>query len=1084
MKARHSIAEQNARMAARADYFRWLLKYYGSVSLVEMSDEPEPVNLRQIFVPMRVDPKPLTESEMSEPASVAARETTDNLPGRDAFDVIADEGFVCLAGLPGSGKTTLTKALIGELCGGHASPLRRRLAGERGIAPIPIVLREIRGLDQIDNFEALMQAWWQNLQRQAEQGDALDIARLRESFSPEGEAFPLLLLFDGLDETGGADIRQAVMNMALSAHQKYDARVLITGRPSGFEGVQISEIWSQPNAPYREVQLDSNKIQKDFTRTIKISDLINLPSTAGTFTIKNFRIIDSSGLDGAIPEPVVYQLLPLAWPQIQTFVERWYRLRPEWEIKRCAGSEHFLQAMQDPRRAHLLTLARRPIFLTLMALVHCTRNEMPHGRADLYEAIVDLYLNRQERHRQIQYNHKGKTLKAWPALEKRRVLARIAYASQMRRAFLQGANLVGNFKPNEVRPNSVSRRINWRQTELLEFIAKFLQQRVDSGGIAPEDAADLLDYYLHPAGLLISPRDGEISFAHLSFQEYLCAEDIQRRLSGAKFTSVFNELTKQLTQPGWDEVAMLLLAMHKNRSDEGHLELLALLDPSEPAQAKLLIEAICGKELGMTESQQRAWLPYMVAICLLRPEFDFSNNLGNCPALAEPGLALVMELWRRMLEPPESFWAYLQSQISKQGEYFADFVSKLPVEHWLTPKWNTTDSADAARLQSMLWLWSKFDISSGSLAIMDDLEPLMIPAINERLLWRRDENLAPATTEAGWILNAAMPEQGPLLKHALAIMPPDIGLLQGEDNTTKSYSWGINQPNIIHMFYARHNLCSRNRLCMCLYQSIKLIESIPLFEQKKISAKCRLKFLAPESLSLGKLLSSNKSSWLLRSHSKFKTRVLANIFADQTEAELKQEVRRTLLKDWLKKQPDNTNNVYNSLRRCFTYISTLEKIIDTQASQSFLKACSLFFYRISTHEWFTELAADPDLTRRYGLRPGEPLPRELGLFDERGLPLPRQYRSNWLKLQTWLQDDDAMLKFWFPEGLSVEDDLQLRADLAIVKRQPWCPQAFIEAALAEWPAEKAYWDLGLEAAEQEMLAACEAWLTWKQNNMH
>lgn len=53
-----------------------------------------------------------------------------------------------------------------------------------------------------------------------------------------------------------------------------------------------------------------------------------------------------------------------------------------------------------------------------------------------------------------------------------------------------------------------------------------------------------------------------------------------------------------------------------------------------------------------------------------------------------------------------------------------------------------------------------------------------------------------------------------------------------------------------------------------------------------------------------------------------------------------------------------------------------------------------------------------------------------------GLPLPRQDRRNWLKLQAWLQDDDAMLGFWFPEGLSAEDEKQLRDDLAIVKRQP------------------------------------------------
>jgi predicted NACHT family NTPase len=84
--------------------------------------------------------------------------------------------------------------------------------------------------------------------------------------------------------------------------------------------------------------------------------------------------------------------LPFTRPQIETFIEKWYQLRPEWLHQRERGIKDFLGALHDAQRPHLLSLARRPIFLALMALVHCTRNEMPHGRAALYEAIIDLYL--------------------------------------------------------------------------------------------------------------------------------------------------------------------------------------------------------------------------------------------------------------------------------------------------------------------------------------------------------------------------------------------------------------------------------------------------------------------------------------------------------------------------------------------------------------------------------------------------------------------------------------------------------------------------------------------------------------------
>lgn len=139
-------------------------------------------------------------------------------------------------------------------------------------------------------------------------------------------------------------------------------------------------------------------------------------------------------------------------------------------------------------------------------------------------------------------------------------------------------------------------------------------------------------------------------------------------------------------------------------------------------------------------------------------------------------------------------------------------------------------------------------------------------------------------------------------------------------------------------------------------------------------------------------------------------------------------------------------------------------------------ALDLFSHRYAAHDWFTEQAENPDLVRRRGLIPGEPLPRSLGLFDERGIPLARQDRQSWLALQAWLNDDDAVLAFFFPEGLTAGDDRLLRSDLAILKQQPWSPHAFLSAALAEWPEQQRYRDFGLETAQQEMLMACEQFL--------
>jgi len=1053
----NSIAEQNARMRARADYFRWLLKYHGSVTLAEMSDEPEPVNLRQIFVPMRVGANEMDESQMTKSTEVAKQETEAKLPGRDVFDLVAEQSLVFIAGLPGSGKTTLTKALIGELCSSHPSPLRSRLTEKRGIAPIPITLRDINNWENIDSLDDLMDVWWRNLQIQSEQGDTLDIQRLRDSFSAEGEAFPLLLLLDGIDESGGPDIRRKLLKIAEEANLK-GYRIVITGRPNGFEGLQVPKLPSWP------------KVDRFSNRQISL-----FPHHTET----------------------LYYLLPLAWPQINAFIERWYRLRPEWEIKRKDGSAHFLLALQDPNRPHLLPLARRPIFLTLMALVHCTRNEMPHGRADLYESIVDLYLNRQERHRQLKYGTKGQALKAWPALQKRRVLARIAYQSQKLGA-----------EQKEARSSPDQRNIVWQQADLLAFIETFLQKRAGDG-IAPEDSSELLQFYLHPAGLLISPREGEISFAHLSFQEYLCADDIQRRLTGAKYVNVFREdLINQLNKPGWDEVAMLLLSVHKNRSESGHFELLALLDLQQKEQARFFVLSVCSKELSMTLSQQRALLPAMIAACLLFPNENFGKWLRNCSDLAEFGLALVIELLIHIAEP-EKLWHLLRETMRSEIVYPEfSFPSVLA---WVDFAQNKVDSPCAVHLESLILLilstgWG-LSGNDPKLVVSKALSERLIQALSSKLVWQRGTNDPPSRragyridssfpyyfpeweqlalmqakemtspnvavfTGAGWAANSLIPDDGPFWRYMLSLMTPDAWLLQGE-LLVKDVGTICAQPWVLLTLNPKQILPVRTRIALGLYQTIVLMEYFPLYgvKQKRAELLSRLLLLlpvlcsstAPETLlsqdfSMSRSRQLSQSKRLSGSRRRFRTPVFLN----------------ESLSNLLSKSPNISPTLEEKLSLC--EVSTRENL----TLESFNRSLELFLYRYASRDWFLEQAEESDLMRRRGLRPGEPLPRELGLFDERGMPLPQQDRRNWLKLQTWLQDDDAMLKFWFPEGLSAADEQQIREDLAIVKQQPWCPQAFIKAALDEWPKDKPFWDFRFETAEQEMLAACEAILAAK-----
>ncbi|ATG91151.1 NACHT domain-containing protein [Methylomonas koyamae] len=1024
----NSPAEQNARMQARAGYFRWLNKHYGNAELAEITDEPEPISLRQIFVPMRVSRKNRSETNMAPPEKVVELETPDRLRGEDAFDLVAESSFVCLSGLPGSGKTTLTKALVGELCGSHPSRLRTTLQGQRGIAPIPIVLRDIAGIDGIHSLEELMEAWWRNLQRQAAQSDSLDIARLRASFSAEGDAFPLLLLFDGLDETGGPDLRQALLDMAIAAHNHGGHRVVVTGRPSGFEGLDI---------PYL-VSKEADNIGKiPWAKTRRETVGINLTKDC------------------------LYHLLPLAWPQIENFIDSWYRLRPEWEIKRGEGSAHFLDALKDPQRNYLLTLARRPIFLTLMALVHCTRNEMPHGRADLYEAIVDLYLNRQDRHRQRKnrLNTQGHQLKDWPVQEKRRVLARIAYQGQV----MGSENAEAGTHPDR-------RRIVWQRADLESFVAGYLLGRASLGGIPAEDAGQLLDYYLNPAGLLISPRDGEICFAHLSFQEYLCAEDIQRRLVGTRFADVFREdLVQRLGQPGWDEVGMLLLTMQKNRTDQGHLELLGLLPPDQTGAVGLLVRAICGKELGLTPEQQRAWLPALLIICLCNPNWGIGLLLSSCETLTDTGLNQVKQLLTECSNP-ERQWQSLESKLLDIPYLnWADQITKKFQQTWLEPDWDTCRNPLAARLYSILCLliptkWGLKEDPENPLADTA-LEDALLAAINsDSLLWERHNNGLDKTstypTKTCVAINAIMPKRGKLWRHLLSFIPIDIWLLQGESEFT--------QVSVQSTVNPIDHLPNRSCLSLGLYQVLLINEYLPLAKIKAERSGIRREFWSRSSTPWSLAMLPINLNWQSQPHSHFRA-ILRSPVSRRWPSN-----RSSHLSEQLLTHAEMPSHVRTVLERCDEKLKVTDVPKDIEIT--YISAFELFSHRYATHDWFTEQAENPDLVRRRGLIPGEPLPRSLGLFDERGIPLERQDRHSWLALQAWLNDDDAVLAFFFPEGLTAGDDRLLRSDLAILKQQPWSPHAFLSAALAEWPEQQRYRDFGLETAQQEMLMACEQFL--------
>ena len=170
----------------------------------------------------------------------------ETLPGHDAFELLAREPFVLLSGRPGSGKTTFVHAVVVALADRQRGQLREKL----GAVPVPFILRRLERLGEIRSLDELFAAWWPETETQAaKDGLPLDRECLEAVFRSPGQGHlekeTVLLLFDGIDEVGGPETRQRLLDLAFEARAA-GYRVLVTGRPTGY--ADLSEPLPVPDA--------------------------------------------------------------------------------------------------------------------------------------------------------------------------------------------------------------------------------------------------------------------------------------------------------------------------------------------------------------------------------------------------------------------------------------------------------------------------------------------------------------------------------------------------------------------------------------------------------------------------------------------------------------------------------------------------------------------------------------------------------------------------------------------------------------------------------------------------------------------
>jgi hypothetical protein len=202
----------------------------------------------------------------------------------------------------------------------------------------------------------------------------------------------------------------------------------------------------------------------------------------------------------------VVELAPYTQEQMKQYIDNWYTAAAQSRPGNFGGRENARQnarkqaknlweALQE--QEGLRPLARQPLLLTLITLIHEANRQMPRNRGELYEETVRL-------------------LNTWNPPSEDDPLAQKLSKLDLKHVRMALQLIAFNLQRQQ-RKDSEGGYVN--QAELLVQLHS-AQQRVGKLGIPIED---VLEYLATRNGILVSDPADHYRFIHLHIQEYLAA---------------------------------------------------------------------------------------------------------------------------------------------------------------------------------------------------------------------------------------------------------------------------------------------------------------------------------------------------------------------------------------------------------------------------------------------------------------------------------------------------------------------------------------------------------------------------------
>lgn len=547
-------------------YYRDVQAWHGYIrflGLPHLRDEPD-VPIDSLYVTPELTAQPISPDQP--PESQAER--------ADALACIAEHPRLVLLGDPGSGKSTLVGWIAWHLSRGPSSPWTQALGP---LVPLPVVVRDLR-LKATITFDELLDEFLRQLV-----AENLDRPALL-AYLERGQC---LLLLDGLDEVGSETVRRGLWKAVREGVGRYPTcRWLLTSRQVGYDRV-----------PFHQVDLDqANKEWRvDFVlRDDAPEHVRELPETWAE----------------------IRYVAPFQNSQIETFAHNWYARTKEASSAAEAKARDLVSALHS--NPSTLSLARVPNLLTLMALIHRIQARLPHGRAVLYDKIVEAYLESIDAYRGIQEVD-------YSLEEKKRWLAWVGFRMQRRRSE-EGRE---EKEPKAEEEDHQTREILVDEDELLRWLEEAMARSPRLQDVAePGHAARAYVHYIaRRSGLLLPRGHGQYAFTHLSFQEFFAALHLQERITSPRWSDKAHtetgdgpdDLKRYADDDTWREPLVLLFGLLAGRPEWAD-ELATLLfgdsysdlahdqDFRLATRARLLAEISTDPHSGLPgNKRERAW---------------------------------------------------------------------------------------------------------------------------------------------------------------------------------------------------------------------------------------------------------------------------------------------------------------------------------------------------------------------------------------------------------------------------------------------------------------------------------------------